>query len=410
MPRPRRGWLAAPAPADPYRLLFPLGALYAIAGVAPWIAYAGGVAGYPALLHRALMIQGFELCFVLGFLLTAMPAFTRGERCRVWELGAALALALGFGVALAAGWDAFAHTAFTAAVLLLAAAAFRRVRGAALAPAEEFGFVGLGLALGGLGGVLQLAAALGAWSDPAPNFGSRLVSLGMVLSLVSGVGALLVPTFAGIRDPLVIPGVAGAHQRRGRRGLYVVIGLGLAGAFALEAAGARAAGAWARAAAVTAMIAWVWKLWRRPGHATRAAWSLWASGWLTALGLVMAAAMPLHAIAALHLTFVGGYGLLTLAIATRVVVSHGRHGLEVEETLVSRPVVALLAAAVALRLAAEWTPAAGASHALGAAAACWVAAWLLWGWRMLPRVLAPAPGPGATVTPDASAARAKGPA
>lgn len=385
---------------EPYRLLFPVGALFAIAGALPWVLHAAGWISYPAVLHRTLMIEGFELCFVLGFLLTAMPGFTHGERCRVWELAAAIAAVAALALGALSGVLPLAHGAFLAAVLLLAIAAGRRVLAARLRPPEEFAFVGLGLLFGLAGGVLQIAEAAGAVSAAAPNFASRLVSLGMVLNLVVGVGSLLVPTFTGMRNPLVIPGVAGAHQRRGRRVFYGAVALALAGAFALEAAGRAGAGAWLRAGGAAAMIFWVWKVWRTPAHRTLAAWAMWSAGWLVALGLLAAAALPRYAIAGLHLTFIGGYGLLTLAIATRVVVSHGRHPLADEGRLASRWALGLLAGALVLRLAAE-AAGSGFLHALAASAALWIAAWIAWGFPMVTRAGRPGgpavpPPPGRT--------------
>src|SRR5262245_49576275 len=85
-----------PAP-DPYRVLFPIGVAAALVGLLPWIALALRVQPWwpralappwPGPAHAALMVQGFELAFVCGFLLTAMPAFTHGPRCTPLELGA----------------------------------------------------------------------------------------------------------------------------------------------------------------------------------------------------------------------------------------------------------------------------------------------------------------------------------
>lgn len=382
------------AAIEPYRVMFPLGAAYAVAGSLPWIAHGLGLGAYPAALHRTWMMEGFELCFVVGFLLTSLPAFTRGERCRAWELHAAVGAALCVGAGGLAGFPPVAHGGFVASVVLLAVAAGRRVLGASLRPAEEFGFVGLGLLLAFAGGTLQLAAAAGAWTDPAPNFASRLISLGMMLSIVMGVGSLLVPTFIGIRDPLVIPGIAAAHERGGRRVLYGAVALSLVSAFALEALGRPAAGAWLRAAAAAVMILWVWKLWRRPAHATVPAWTMWASGWFILLGLLIAAAVPRHTVAGLHVAFIGGYGLLTLAIASRVVISHGRRPASEEARLVRGPIVGLFAGALILRVVVDAIPGRAAPHALAAAAVLWISGWLWWTWGMLPRVFAPAASQG----------------
>ena len=368
---------AAAAFVEPYRVLFPIGATFAIAGTGLWIAQVFGGA-YPGVLHRTWMMEGFELCFVLGFLLTAMPALTHGPRCHPWELRAAVIAAILVGTGGLAGVPAIAHGGFVAGVLLLMTAAARRVFSAVSRPAEEFAFVGLGLLLGLAGGVLQIAIALDGFRDPASIFAGRLVSLGMVLSLVLGVGSLLVPAFLGMTQPLVIPGIAGAHERRGRRMLYAAVMLALVLAFVLEAIGQPAQGAWLRAAAAATMVLWVWKLWRRPGRTGAPAFALWISGWLILLGLLLAAAMPLHAIAALHVTFIGGYGLLTMGIATRVAISHGKRPLTEEPGVLPRPVVALVAIALLLRVGADFATGPYTNHSYAGSAALWIAAWAWW--------------------------------
>jgi uncharacterized protein involved in response to NO len=350
---------------DPYRVLFPIGLAYALIGAGVWPLYALGLLPYPGALHARLMLQGFEQCFVLGFLLTAMPAFTHGARCRPSELALATLSMLAFGGAALGGADAVAQSAFLLSLLLIVAALGRRAWGNPQPPPEEFQFVGLGMAMGLLGGALLLAGALGAGPPLPPRFAERLLSLGMVLSLVLGVGSLLVPAFAGIREPLVIPGLAAAHERRGRRPLY---GMAL------------------RAVTATVMGLWVWKLVRLPGRRELHAYVLWSSGWMAILGLWMALLLPLHATAALHVTFIGGFALLTLGIGTRVAVSHGGHPIEVERRTLDVAVVACLALALALRLAAESTPA-RANRWLAASAGVWLAAWVLWGLRVMPRLV-----------------------
>ncbi|HEV2104831.1 MAG TPA: NnrS family protein, partial [Candidatus Eisenbacteria bacterium] len=197
---------AAPVAPEPYRVLFPLGAALAIAGAAPWVANGLGRAAWPGPLHAALMVEGFELAFVCGFLLTAMVAFTHGPRAGRGELALAALGLSAFAVATFAGRAALAPAAFTLTLLVPVVALARRVRVGAAAPPEEFALVGVGLALGLAGGALQTLAALGLAAEPAPRFGLRLVSLGMVLCLVLGLGGLLVPTFMRLSEPLAIPG------------------------------------------------------------------------------------------------------------------------------------------------------------------------------------------------------------
>lgn len=378
---------------DPYRLMFPLGIAFALIGAGLWPAHALRLAPYPGALHRSLMIQGFETSFVVGFLLTAMPAFTHGPRCHPVELGLGFALLLGFGAGAMAGATALAQGCFLATLALLATAGLRRIAGNPQKPPEEFLFVGVGLALGLAGGALLLAETRGAIPGLPPGFAERLLSLEMVLSLVTGVGSLLVPTFAGLRQPLAIPAVAGPHQRRGRRRLYAMAVLGFLGAFAAEVGGRPGVGMTLRALTATVMVAWVWKLYRLP-RSDVPAFALWGSGWFVPAGLWAAAVFPASAIAALHLTFIGGFGMLTLGVGTRVVVAHGNHPMAAERRVLDGSIVTLVLLALTLRLGAELTPATPLP-ALASSGLAWLAALGLWGFRVLgleaPR--SPAPNP-----------------
>ena len=378
---------------DPYRVLFPIGLTWGLIGAGLWPLHALGLLAWPAVAHRMLMIQGFEQSFVLGFLLTAIPGFTHGERCRPSELAIATLSAVAFGVAVLAGRLVVAEAAFVVSVLLLLTAVARRVSRPGLAPPLEMVFVAFGLLLGLAGGVVQLAVAAGL-PEPAPRFGERLISLGMVLSLVLGVGGLLVPVFAGMRDPLVIPGVAGPHQRRGRRLLYGALIAVFALAFVAELVGLTRLGAFLRAGAASAVCLLVWKLWRLPGRRVLPAFVLWSSGWLVLAGLWVMALVPSFTFGALHLVFIGGFAFLTMGIGTRVVVAHGHHPLADESRTLTPLVVATVAVAVLARLAAEWLPA-RSTLLLGVSGAVWMLGWLLWATRAVPRIARTKTAPGA---------------
>lgn len=377
---------------EPYRVLFPLGALLAIAGVLPWVGTALAPGPWPGPLHASLMIEGFELCFVTGFLLTAMPAFTHGPKCRPWELAVATAGAAAFGSLRSLGFESAAGAAFAGTLLFTMVSLARRVRTGAAAPPEEFLLVGIGLLLGVLGGALQSLVAAGVLVEPSPRFASRLVSRGMMPALVLGLGGLLVPTFAMMKDPLAIAGVARAGERLPRRAFALAIGALLVYALACEAKGAVTLGAWVRAAAGLASTMLAWKLWRKPGRNALLSWALWTSGWCVAIGLVAAAALPAYEVTAWHLVFVGGFGLLTLAIATRVVVSHGGHAMAGERRVLGTGVLAGVGLALVLRLSSPgFSPPEIARDA--AAAGAWALAWAGWlamAWPQLRRTARPA--------------------
>jgi hypothetical protein len=190
----------------------------------------------------------------------------------------------------------------------------------------------------------------------------------------------------GIRDPLVIPKVSGPHERTRRRRFYLALAAAFVGAFVLEALGMPHAGALLRAGVALVFLLFVWKLTRPPTRAGRLAVVLWSAGWLVGAGLVAAALWPARAIGAMHLTLLGGYGFLTAGIGTRVLVTHGGHGVEAEARVLDGAVVAGLVLSLLARIGAEFAgPAMNAW--LGASGLLWGAAWIWWLVRAAPRLL-----------------------
>jgi uncharacterized protein involved in response to NO len=303
---------------DPYRVLFPIGIAAAFVALLPWVAQAlSGAPWWPAALrpawpgpaHAAIMMQGFELAFVCGFLLTAMPAFTHGARATRVELGVVTAGVAAFTV-LRALEVAGAAIATLVTLLALGFAIARRVRGGAAAPPEEFLLVGTGLALGVAGALVETASVFGLMPPIAERYGVRAFSMGMVLALVLGLGGLLVPTFAEVANPLAITGIARAGQRPRRRAFMLALAGLLLVAVNLEFAGLGSLAGDLRALAVVASTQLAWKLWRGPGRGDSLAWALWLAGWRVTLGFVAAAVWPEQRVEAWHVAFVGGYALL----------------------------------------------------------------------------------------------------
>jgi len=391
---------AARTTPDPYRVLFPLGIAAALAGLVPWILVAARVPlAWPGAAHAALMVQGFELAFVCGFLLTAMPAFTHGPTCTPVELGTVTAL-VGTHVVLRALGVPWASWAFLAALGCLGFVVARRVRPGEAAPPEEFLLVGAGVAMGLAGAVVQVLVSLGVMPEAAERAGVRCVSLGMLPALVLGLGGLLVPTFARMSDPLTIAGIAKAGDRPRRRAFVVGVAGLLVLAVNLDFAGLVQAAAWSRALAALASTQLAWKLWRLPGRRDRLSWAIWTAGWAVALGFTAAAVWPVHRVEAWHVAFVGGYTLLTLGIGTRVVVSHGGHPMSEESAVLSWIAAASLAAATLVRaFGPVLDPTRATLHHAVAAALAVVAllGWFLAAWprlrRTRPRLIHLQPGP-----------------
>src|ERR1035437_201255 len=74
----------------PYRLLFPLGVLCGLIGVGHWMLWSiGWLAESHSFFHASMQVQGFLTCFVVGFLMTALPRFLGAPPARLGEVAAA---------------------------------------------------------------------------------------------------------------------------------------------------------------------------------------------------------------------------------------------------------------------------------------------------------------------------------
>ena len=77
---------------EPYRVLFPMGMLLAWAGVLHWFLHAVGVTPYyGSVFHSITQIQGFMMCFAVGFLFTMVPRRTGTAGPSAWQMAVAIA-------------------------------------------------------------------------------------------------------------------------------------------------------------------------------------------------------------------------------------------------------------------------------------------------------------------------------
>jgi uncharacterized protein involved in response to NO len=350
-----------------------------VAGVSIWPAYFFGLTpGFSGRAHAFVQANGFLYAFVAGFLLTAIPRFTGTDGPR-WTVQYALAaLLIAATVAFEAQAFAVGHLLFLAAhatVIVLAARRYRRRRSP---PPDTFVFVGAGLVTGLVGGALNAAVALQAVDPGWDLLGRRMLTEGMVLLLVLGVGGFLGPRLLGF-GPMPVVQIGAFTPRRPRIVLYVGAALVLVATLAGEYGFGLASLAYARAAVATAVLLTTMTPWRRPASPTTVAWCVWTGVWFVIFGVCAVAVAPRYRPDLLHVVFMGGFTLLVLAVATRVTLSHGGHSLELERR--SWPLRFGLATgvfALVTRLGAALAPNAFFEH-LALAAAVWMAGIVFWG-------------------------------
>jgi hypothetical protein len=315
--------------AEPYRVLFPLGALGAVFGLGVWIPYylAPALFGYPGQAHAVLQIQGFLLCFVFGFLGTMLPkvhgvAPLGPVQFLIFPIGLlALMVAALLNAPVAAQWI---HLALLANLVAFMLRRWPQRRGN---PPSFFVFIAAAL-LSDLAGTVLRLATLTAWtgsgSPQAYRLGALLQFQAFPLLLVLGVGGFLLPKlFAGQHiDPARL-----APSKAGTGGLLVAGALFLGGYVVEAALPVYPLGI--RLGALLRGGVWLWfllaqlRLQRVPGglpaYLAGARWSLWLMG----LGLALPVALPQYLLAWEHVVFITGILWLTLSVASRVAAAHG---------------------------------------------------------------------------------------
>jgi uncharacterized protein involved in response to NO len=235
-----------------------------------------------------------------------------------------------------------------------------------------------------LGGLINAAIA---WNLLAPSWdllGRRLLTEGMVLFLVLGIGGFLgprllgfatLPQFVNVGTPVTLP--------REKALFYKVAGVALLVALISEYRLGIAAMAYVRAAVVSAVILSTVQPWRLPVVRTTLAWCVWSATWFVILAGWLSAIFPLYRIDLLHILFIGGFTLLILAVGTRVTLSHGGHGLTAERK--SWPLRIGITTGLIAMLTRIGAPLSGLLYFghLAWAGLLWIAGMLFWGVYLL---------------------------
>ena len=353
-------------------------------GIGHWLLYVLGIAQtYSCLGHGLAQVEGFLPAFALGFLLTAVP-----RRTRTAPPGLPLLAACALGVTVVAAaavaeHEAAAQVAFLIVLVLLGSFALRSFASGALRrrPLAAFVLVPLALAQGIAGALMILVAT--PWML---GLGRLLVEQGLFLCLITGVAGLLIPLVSGAPSPLDLD--ASPAERRRALG-FTVLGAGVVATLVFEQAGSSRVAPLARATLVAWGIGWraPQGLLARPGLNRRL---MWLALRLTPLGIALAALWPDYRIPALHVTFIGGFGLMAFAVASHVAYGH----LGLESVRDGRPAAVVLAGggivlAMLARVAADWS---GTyfTH-LGWAASAWIVGTGAWLACLGPRLVRRAP-------------------
>jgi len=369
-------------PREPYRLFFSIGILYGLWGVGLWIPYGMHLTqSYPGNLHAQVMIGGFLVAFASGFLMTAIPRFTETFPAQ-WSEILWIAIPLLALPVLAIFADPVIISASVGIALLgLAKFAVLRFLKREAPPPKAFVVLGIGLLSALLGIALQLSPLVIHLGPDAAALGRLLYLRCFMLSLVLGVGSRLVPSLLGSGPPSQMPDMGNAGSNSFMiAGILYILSFILDGVLPIPARILRAA-----------VVSWItlrhWEIWRRPLNPTKVAYGIWFSAWSLNLGTWGLVFFPQYNVHFAHLNLVSGLGLMTLMVATRVILAHGGYNLTLESRL--KPlswIIGILIAAAGTRVLAGLFPSAYMTHIVYAAI-LWVIALLIWGISIGRRVL-----------------------
>ena len=240
----------------------------------------------------------------------------------------------------------------------------------------------ISLAQGLLGALFQILYWAGKVSPFWSQLGWLMITQGVFLCLVMGIGGFLGPRLLGHQLFRIEGGRPITQMTPGnfRIAAHALAGLLLFASFVLEALGLRVIGYGLRAIVVTGEILWTTKIYKLPSNKDTYVKLFWISFWMIILGLWTQVLWPSYRMAALHLVFIGGFSLMTFTIATMVTLSHLGYGALLKKPLwVVSLFGAMLLAAMIVRSSADFHPRLY-FHFLAAASVFWMIAaggWLL---------------------------------
>jgi hypothetical protein len=335
------------------------------------------------------MAQGLFGGFILGFLGTAMPRMLSAPSLGVPNVLVLLTLYAAMVVALAFHKFTVGGCFFLAVLLVFIALMLLRVRKREDNPPPGFILVALAILCALAGSILSILESRmdegGAfWVD----LGRRLTYQAFVLLPILGIGPFLLPRFFGLQSPHNLPESKSPSKAWIKKAaLALGVGLLIVASIFIELKG------WVRTAhglrflTTLSYLAFEFPFRLAPGFSNALGACLHIAFAALISGFLLIALFPQWRVGLLHLTLVGGFAVITFAVATRVLFGHSGN----LEKLKGRNrwlllAVGLMLFAMATRISGDFWPKIMASHYIYGAV-LWVAGVSVWSFFALPKIL-----------------------
>jgi uncharacterized protein involved in response to NO len=372
---------------EPFRIFFLLATGAALLGVMLWPLYFHGfVSFYPGQVHARIMTHCFFGGFVIGFLGTALPRLLSVKPLSVPFLLLILAIYLCMLGFYLFGSPFGGDIALLVLLTLLIATFFQRFLHRKDSPPPGFILVALGFASLFCGTVISILSA----RLEVPFFFQTLQHLlsfqGFVLLPIMGVGAFILPRFFGVDSAHALPESRAFTPAWRHKALIAgAAGGAILLSFALEAWG------WLRVGSSLRFIAaglYFLKEARVLAGVRKNVFSktLFLGLLLILTGFLATALVLVNRVALSHFTFAGGFALVTLCVATRVVFGHtGNLKLLSVRSKTFVVAVAFILLGMLTRVVADFWPEMIASHYTYGAIS-WAIGLILWACLVLRKI------------------------
>lgn len=363
---------------SPYQLFFPLGILNALLAVGVWFVQNLGWFESPALLiHSKLIAGGFLWCFIVGFLMTAMPRMSGTAGANKIEYLFASALLIGQTVF---SWKVDAKFFYTnQALLILFMIVFGGRRILKLTKPVPVFFSHVGMAM--------MLALLGSYFHFSGNsfMGIHLYHVGTTLLLVLGIGTRFFSFLSGL--PSAFENTTSLWLRL----LFHSAGALMAGLLYLAGLGVTIA----YLGLTLLSLVYLFKIWQiqRPSERPSALkHGVRIVAAMIPLSFFLIWLQPSMYLTWFHFLFIGCFGLITFAVATRVTLAHGAYSTDLEmKSPALWCLVGFLVLAIISRILYGFSGGLWKISYLHMAATFWIFAVVSWCFTFLPKIFKPGP-------------------
>jgi len=372
-------WLAS----EPYRVFFPAAILAGTIGVLLWpLFYGGQLSFYPSFAHARLMIEGFVGGFAVGFLGTALPKMLSTPPLRIWQVFVLFLLHITYCTSHLLGKIRLGDGLFATMMLAMIVCMGARVIHRKKLPPPGMLLAGMGLLCGTFGAIWGAFFTFDG-SIYVTSFAYRLLYQAFILLPLLGVGTFIFPMILSTPNKSAM--LVGKKWRNKALEAALIGGLIIA-TYWIEIKGQQQPMSWVRFALATVWLVKECGILKIKAGKGVMAHSLRAGIGCLLLALAAVAIVQQQKIALDHILYIGGFGLITMIVATRVIFGHSGQGKQFNSWNKALVIcVGLLLLGMATRVSADFLPRVRNSHHVYAAI-CWVAVSIIWAIAILPSV------------------------